>query len=274
MDLAPADRKLYALRDVTATVASIPLICASIMSKKLAEGLDALVLDVKFGSGAFMKTLPAARKLAECLVETGRRSGVKAVALLTNMDQPLGRMIGNTLEVDEALEVLAGRGPDDLWEVTSRLGVELLVAVGGAPSHLAAQASLREHITSGRAEQKFREMVCEQGGDLDLARPRADFQFEVRAIRSGYIGKMNAEALGYAVIELGGGRRVLSDTVDHSVGLEMLVRIGDRVQLGQPLVRVHCREKQADSVKPLLRSAIPIRRQPVEVPALIAERIG
>ena len=273
-DLAPADRKLYALRDVTATVASIPLLCASIMSKKLAEGLDALVLDVKFGSGAFMKTLASARKLAECLVETGRHSGVKAVALLTNMDQPLGRMIGNTLEVDEALEILAGRGPDDVWDVTCQLGAELLVAVGVAPNHEAAQSILSDHIASGRAEKKFREMVCAQGGNLDLPRPRADFQFESRAIRTGYIGKMNAEALGYAVIELGGGRRVLSDAVDHSVGMEMLVRIGDRVQVGQPLVRVHCREDQADSVKPLLRTAISIRPQPLDPPVLIAERIG
>ena len=273
-DLAPADRKLYALRDVTATVASIPLITASIMSKKLAEGLDALVFDVKWGSGAFMKTLPSARKLAESLVETGRRSGVKAVALLTNMDQPLGRMIGNTLEVDEALDILAGHGPADLWTVTCELGAELLMATGGAPDYEATRSMLNDHITSGRAMQKFRAMVTAQGGNLDLPRPRTDFQFDIRAIRTGYVGRINAETLGIAVIELGGGRRVLSDKVDHAVGLEMLVRIGDRVQLGQSLVRVHCREEQADSMKPLLRTAIPIRPQPLESPVLIAERIG
>jgi pyrimidine-nucleoside phosphorylase len=273
-DIAPADRKLYALRDVTATVASIPLMTASIMSKKLAEGLDALVFDVKWGSGAFMKTLGTARKLAESLVETGRLSGVKSVALLTNMDQPLGRMVGNTLEVDEALETLAGNGPDNLWSVTRDLGVELLVATNRAPDVPSARRILQDHISSGRALRKFREMVTAQGGDLDAPRPRSSYQLEIRATRTGYVSKMNAETLGYAVIELGGGRRVLSDAVDYSVGLEMLVRIGDRVQLGQPLVRVHCREDQADSMKPLIRAAVPIRSQALDSPALITERIG
>jgi pyrimidine-nucleoside phosphorylase len=272
-EIAPADRKLYGLRDVTATVASVPLITASIMSKKLAEGLDALVLDVKWGSGAFMKTLPAARKLAESLVETGRRSGIKAMALITNMDQPLGRMIGNTIEIDEVLEVLAGKGPADVRLLTCELGAELLVATDRANSLDEARAVLLDHLASGRAEKKFREMVTAQGGNLDLPRPRTTFQFDIRAIRTGFIGKINAESLGLAVIELGGGRRILSDTVDHAVGLEMLVRIGDRVELGQPLVRVYCHERQADPIKPLLRTAIPIRSQPMEGPALIAERV-
>lgn len=272
-ELAPADRKLYALRDVTATVASIPLMTASILSRKLAEGLDALVLDVKWGSSAFTKTLPNARKLAESLVETGRLTGVNVVALLTNMDQPLGQMIGNTLEVDEVLKVLAGGTSADLWTVTRDLGAELLVATGGAPNHDAARAILSDHITSGRAALKFREMVTAQGGNLDLPRPRTGFQFEIRAIRSGYVGKMNAETLGLTLVELGGGRRVLADTVDHAVGLEMLVRMGDRVETGQPLVRVHCHKRQADSVKLLLSAAIPIRPQPVEAPVLVAERI-
>ena len=149
-----------------------------------------------------------------------------------------------------------------------------MVATGGAASYEAARSVLNEHITSGRAMQKFREMVTAQGGNLDLPRPRTDFQFDIRAIRTGFIGRINAETLGIAVIELGGGRRVLSDRVDHAVGLEMLVRIGDRVHVGQSLVRVHCREEQADSMKPLLRTEIPIRPQPLEPPALIAERIG
>jgi pyrimidine-nucleoside phosphorylase len=273
-DLVPADRKLYSLRDVTGTVASVPLMSASIMSKKLAEGLDALVLDVKWGSGAFMKTLPSARKLAESMVETGRRRGVKAVALLTNMDQPLGRMIGNTLEVDEALETLAGRGPADLWMLTCELGAELLVTVGQAPTLEAARLILRDHIESGRAMEKFREMVAAQGGELDAPRPRTGFQFDLRAIRKGFVGKMNAETLGLAVVELGGGRRAMADSIDHSVGLEMLVRIGDRVETGQTLVRIHCRDTQTDSMKSLLKSAISIRQQPPDPPSLIAERIG
>lgn len=273
-ELAPADRKLYSLRDVTGTVASIPLITASIMSKKLAEGLDALVLDVKWGSGAFMKTLASARKLAESLVETGRRAGVKTVALITNMDQPLGRMIGNTLEIDEVLAALAGNGPADLWAVTCELGAELLVATGVAASLEGARAVLNEHIASGRAADKFKEMVAAQGGKLDEPRPRTEHQFEVRAVRTGYVGKMNTETLGMAVIELGGGRRVMSDPIDHAVGFEMLVRIGDRVKVGQPLIRVHCSERQADVIKPLLRTAIPIRQQALEPPALFTDRIG
>lgn len=273
-DLSPADRKLYALRDVTGTVGSIPLITASIMSKKLAESLDALVLDVKWGSGAFMKTQPMARKLAESLVETGCRGGVKSVALLTNMDQPLGRMVGNTLEIDEILAALAGKGPADLWAVTCELGAELLVATERANDHQAARQMLADKIQSGEAFEKFREMVAAQGGNLDLPRSRTGFQFEIRANRSGYIGRMNAETLGLAVIDMGGGRRVLSDSIDHSVGLEMLVRIGDRVSVGQPLIRVHCKEAHVDSVKVLLRTAVPIRPQPVEAPPLISDRIG
>jgi pyrimidine-nucleoside phosphorylase len=272
-DIAPADRKLYSLRDVTATVASVPLITASIMSKKLAEGLDALVFDVKWGSGAFMKTLPLARKLAESLIETGRRSGLRTVAVLTNMDQPLGRMIGNSLEVNEALEVLSGKGPVDLWQVTLELAVELLMLTGVTIETTVARSILQDHIVSGRALQKFREMVTAQGGNLDLPRPVASFQFEVRAIRSGYVGRINAEALGVAVTEMGGGRHVMSDTIDHAVGMEMLVRIGDRVQVGQPLARVHCHQNQVDSIRLLLRSAIPVRTAPMEAPVLIAERI-
>lgn len=272
-DLAPADRKLYSLRDVTATVGSIPLMSASIMSKKLAEGLDALVLDVKYGSGAFMKTLASARKLAETMVETGRRRGLKVAALLTSMDQPLGRKIGHTLEVDEALDTLAGRGPTDVWEVTQALAVELLVSVGVAEGAEAARALLVDHIESGRALHKFREMVTAQGGDLEAPRPRCSFQFDIRATRSGFVSRIKAETLGLAIVELGGGRKFLADAIDHSVGLEMLVRIGDRVETGQSLIRVHCREQQADGAKSLLRSAIAIRQQSVKGPDLIAERV-
>lgn len=272
-DLAPVDRKLYALRDVTATVESIPLITASIMSKKLAEGLNALVLDVKYGSGAFMKALASARKLAASLVETGQRMGVKTSALLTNMDQPLGRMVGNTLEVDEALTTLTGTGPSDLWEVTLELGADLLLATATAPDRPAARKLLEEHLNSGRALAKFIEMVAAQGGDLNAPRPRAATQTDIISPRSGYVSRINGEALGIAVIELGGGRRVMSDRIDHGVGLEMHVRIGDRVELGQPLVKVHGPEDLFQAVKPLIRNAIFIRTQPVKPPLLISERM-
>ena len=272
-DLAPVDRKLYALRDVTATVESIPLITASIMSKKLAEGLDALVLDVKYGSGAFMKTLGSARKLAASLVETGQRLGVRTSALLTNMDQPLGRMVGNTLEVDEALATLAGNGPQDLWEVTRELGAELLLATGKSPDRPSARKRLEDHLDSGRALAKFIEMVAAQGGNLNAPRPRAAAQSDIVAPKSGCVSRINAEALGIAVIELGGGRRVMSDRIDHGVGLEMLVRIGDRVELGQPLVKVHASDNLFQAVKPLIRNAIFIRAQSAKPPILISERM-
>jgi len=273
IDLAPIDRKLYGLRDVTGTVESIPLITASIMSKKLAEGLNALVLDVKYGSGAFMKTLASARKLAAALVETGQRMDVKTSALLTNMDQPLGRMVGNTLEVDEALDTLAGRGPGDLWEVTLELGADLLLTTATSPDRPAARRLLEEHLSSGRALAKFIEMVAAQGGNLNAPRPRSATQFDIISSRSGCVSRINTEALGIAVIELGGGRRVMSDRIDHGVGLEMLVRIGDRVQLGQPLVKVHGPENLFHAVKPLIRNAIFIRPQSVKPPILISERM-
>ena len=272
-ELAPVDRKLYALRDVTATVESIPLITASILSKKLAEGLNALVLDVKFGSGAFMKTLGSARKLAASLVETGQRMGVKTSALLTNMDQPLGRMVGNTLEVDEALTTLAGRGPSDLWEVTCELGADLLLTTGQSPDRPSARKLLEEHLHSGRALAKFIEMVAAQGGNLNAPRPRSATQSDIISPRSGYVSRINTESLGIAVIELGGGRRVMSDRIDHGVGLEMLVRIGDRVELGQPLVKVYGPDNLFQAVKPLIRNAILIRTQPVKPPILISERM-
>ena len=272
-ELAPVDQKLYALRDVTGTVASIPLITASIMSKKLAEGLNALVLDVKFGSGAFMKTLSSARKLAASLVETGQRMNVKTSALLTNMDQPLGRMVGNSLEVDEALNTLAGQGPSDLWQVTSELAADLLLTTNTVSDRPAAKRLLEQHIQSGRALAKFVEMVAAQGGNLNAIRRRSATQTDIVSSRSGFVSRMNAEALGLAVIELGGGRRVMTDRIDHGVGLEMLVRIGDRVELGQPLVKVFASESQCNAVKPMVRNAIHIREEPATPPLLISERM-
>jgi pyrimidine-nucleoside phosphorylase len=271
-DLVPADRKLYALRDVTATVPSIPLITASIMSKKLAEGLDALVLDVKWGSGAFMKTLDAARDLAASLVRVGRLSGVKTTALLTDMNQPLGRMAGHVVEVLETIDGLQGRGPADLMELTVALGAELLVTVGAAADLPAASARLQETIASGAAMAKFREMVAAQGGRLDeLPGPAAPVP--VTADRSGWVAGVDAERIGIAIITLGGGRMKTTDAIDYTVGVEMKVRIGDRVDPGTPLARVFAGERGVPEALEMVRRAITLSDTPVPAPTLIVEAV-
>jgi len=272
-DLVPADGKLYRLRDVTATVESIPLITASIMSKKLAEGLGALVLDVKFGSGALMKTIEQARELGRCLVDTGTRMGVRTSALLTDMNQPLGRMIGNAVEVDEAIATLAGGGPADLTELVLELGGELLLLTGQAPGAPAARQRLIGELASGRAIERFRAMVAAQGGDLDAPRPVAARQM-LASDKTGWIDSIDGEALGRAVIELGGGRRRQDDAIDPSVGLEMFVRLGDKVELGDPLVGVFADPVAATRVAAGIRQALVIAPAPPPVRPLVAQRIG
>lgn len=271
-DLVPADRKLYALRDVTATVPSIPLITASIMSKKLAESLSALVLDVKFGSGAFMKSLDQARELAQSMVATGERMGVSTTALLTDMNQPLGRMAGNAVEVNESVAALQGRGASDLMEVTLALGAELLVSCEIDVSLDSAIRRLTSHIDSGAGYEKFREMVAAQGGNLDAPRPISPM-LEVVSHHEGYIGSINTEALGLAVIEMGGGRKQLGDALDLSTGLEMLVRIGDRVERGQALARVFAKPQAAEFARQLVARAITMEEAKPSPLPLIVERI-
>jgi len=271
-DLVPADRKLYALRDVSGTVPSIPLICASIMSKKLAENLNALVLDVKWGSGAFMRKQEDARTLAQAMVDTGARMGVKTTALLTDMNQPHGRMAGNAVEINESVATLEGRGPNDLVGLCVALAAELLVSAGVEQSPVAAGDRLLGLVRSGAALEKFREMVDAQGGDLDEERHVAPAS-EVTAHAPGYVAAMNVEQLGFAIIELGGGRKKLGDTLDFSTGLEMLVRLGDRVEEGQPLVRVFAHHTKAESARAMVAEAITISDEPVKSPPLIVERI-
>jgi pyrimidine-nucleoside phosphorylase len=271
-DLAPADKKLYALRDVTATVESIPLITSSIMSKKLAEGLDALVLDVKFGSGAFMKTLAEGRELARSLVSVGKQMGVKTAALLTDMHQPNGRFAGNAVEVNEAVETLAGAGPADVRELALALGAELLAMTGAAESRDAARTRLASKLDDGSALEKFREMVRAQGGDLDAPRPVAPAS-EVIGSRSGFIGAIQTQQLGLAIVELGGGRKKKNDAIDHSVGLELLVRHGDYVEAGQPLVRVFAGPASAERVRSQVADAFTIVNEPPRMAPLIVERI-
>jgi len=247
-DLAPLDRRLYALRDVTATVDSVPLISSSIMSKKLAEGIDALVLDVKVGSGAFMKTVQEARVLAETMVGIGRQMGKRVVALLTNMDQPLGRMVGNALEVRETIDVLRGGGPDDIVELTLELGAHMLVLGDAAADRAEALAKMRTALDDGSALARFRALVEAQGGDVrtidepDLL-PRAKQTQEVVAKRSGCVQAIDTEKVGHAAVALGAGRLRVDSPVLPEVGIEVLVRLGDTVTEGQPLVVVHSSER-------------------------------
>jgi pyrimidine-nucleoside phosphorylase len=243
-EIAPADRKLYALRDVTGTVESPYLICASIMSKKLAEGIDALVLDVKTGSGAFMKSDQDAAFLAELMVETGERMSKRVVALITDMDQPLGNMIGNALEVVEVIEVLRGRGPDDLRELCLELAGWML-HVGGVSKTVAdGKEKSAALISSGAALEKFRRMIELQGGDarvIDDAKrlPQAQNIMQVSSAKSGCVSSMQCEQIGTACVILGGGRERKEDSVDPSVGIVLHKKIGDPVAVGEPLATIY-----------------------------------
>ena len=269
--LVPADRKLYALRDVTGTVPTIPLITGSIMSKKLAEGLDALVLDVKCGSGAFMKTPEEARALARSLVDTGKRMGVATVALVTDMNQPLGRMAGNAVEIDESVACLEGGGPEDLRTLVIEQGAEALVLSGAESSIEEARTKMAAALDNGSAREKYSEMIRAQAGDPDASLPRAP-ESEIVAERSGVLAAIDTEALGYAVIELGGGRKTKTDPIDPSVGFEMLARIGDQVEQGQPIVKLFAGSKGKDVASQLIRDALKIGDE-ASPPPLILERI-
>ncbi|WP_275006109.1 thymidine phosphorylase [Promicromonospora iranensis] len=233
--LAPADRKLYALRDVTGTVEAIPLIASSIMSKKIAEGTGALVLDVKVGSGAFMKTLESARELARTMVDLGTDAGVRTVALVTDMSVPLGRTAGNALEVRESLEVLAGGGPADVVDLTVALAVEMLAAA----DRPASEADVREALADGRAMDKWRAMIAAQGGDVDAHLPVAKESETVVAQESGVLVSLDAYAVGVAVHRLGAGRVRKEDAVQAAAGIEIHVKPGEPVAAGQPLFTLH-----------------------------------
>jgi pyrimidine-nucleoside phosphorylase len=242
-EIAPADKKLYALRDVTSTVESIPLITASIMSKKIAEGIDALVLDVKAGRGAFMKTPETARALAESLVAVGNRAGVRTEALLTTMDAPLGRDIGNALEVIESIETLKGRGPRDLEHLSVRLAARMVVMAGLADS-ARAETMVRGAIASGAGVEVFRKIVAWQGGDPrvvdDYDRlPTAARRHAVAATSAGYVGDIDAMGIARAAMRLGAGRDRVEDTIDPAVGVRLRASLGEPVEVGQPLAELH-----------------------------------
>jgi len=243
-EIAPADKKLYALRDVTGTVESPYLICASIMSKKLAESIDALVLDVKTGSGAFMKTEEDAADLARLMVETGQRVGKQVVALITGMDQPLGQCVGNALEVAECIAVLNGGGPEDLRQLCVELAGWMFL-LGGAVAGIAQGKALAEQmIKSGKALERFREMITLQGGDASVldhpqCLPQAQHSMEVVSPRTGYVKAIQCEQMGTACVILGGGREKKEDAIDHSVGYVVHKKVSDCVAAGEPLCTLH-----------------------------------
>jgi pyrimidine-nucleoside phosphorylase len=243
-ELAPADQRLYALRDVTGTVESIPLIVASILSKKLAEGVDALVMDVKVGRGAFMKDVAAARDLARALIRVGKMAGKRVVALLTDMDAPLGLSIGNALEAREALEVLHDRGPADVRELTLTLGTEMLVASGHLRGRAAARRRLEAALSSGHALELMSRMVKAQGGDTRCVEhpellPRARRKAAVIARKSGIINEINPLLLAEISLALGAGRRRVDQAVDHKAGIELCVKRGERIERGDVLCHLH-----------------------------------
>ena len=279
--LAPADRKLYALRDVTATVESIPLIAASIMSKKLAEGIDGLVLDVKVGRGAFMKTRDDARALARALAGIGRSMGKRVTALLTSMEQPLGRAVGNALEVAEAVETLRGGGPADLREVTVALAAEMLLLGGAAAGPAAARAAVESAIADGRGLAKLAEIVAAQGGDPEAIRdparlPRAPSLHEVPAPASGFVRAIDAEAIGLASVALGAGRARVEDRIDPAVGIVVHRKVGDPVERGEPLCTIHHGPggEGPDRVAARVAAAYAIGDEAPPARAILLERMG
>jgi pyrimidine-nucleoside phosphorylase len=280
-EIAPADKKIYALRDVTGTVESPALICASIMSKKLAEGIDALVLDVKTGSGAFMKKIEDAANLAELLVETGKRMGKNVVALLTDMNQPLGRKAGNAMEVAESIEVLSGAGPADLRELCLELAAWMFFLGERVKTVEEGKKLAADLIVSGHAREKFREIVGLQGGDVgvidDPARlAHARQTVDVTSPADGFIASTQCEQLGLACVVLGGGREQKEDTIDPAVGLEFHKRIGDAVNRGEPLCTLHYNAvTRLDEARRLVETAYRIEpEKPKTTPPLIHRVIG
>ena len=278
-EIAPADRKLYALRDVTGTVESPYLICASIMSKKLAEGVDALVLDVKTGSGAFMKSEKDAAFLAELMVETGERMGKQVVALITDMDQPLGRMIGNALEVVEVVEVLRGEGPDDLRQLCLELAGWMLHLGGISGTVAEGKKQSEKLIASGQALDKFRQMVELQGGDpraIDDPKklPLAEHTMKVSSPKSGYLASLQCEQVGTACVILGGGRERKEDSVDPAVGIVLHKKVGDEVSAGEPLATIYYNaEARAARARQLLEESYQIADSPLHEKRPLIHRV-
>lgn len=253
-NLTPADKKLYALRDVTGTVNSIPLIASSIMSKKIAAGADAIVLDVKTGDGAFMKTQEDAEELAHAMVRIGNHVGRKTIAIISDMSQPLGFAIGNALEVKEAIETLQGKGPKDLTELVLTLGSQMVILAGKAKTSEEAKEMLLDAIHSGKALAKFKEFLANQGGDAsivdDLTKlPQAKYKIELPAKQSGYISRMVADEIGVASMILGAGRATKEDVIDLAVGLVLHKKVGDKVEEGESILTIYSNREKVKDVK-------------------------
>lgn len=278
-NLAPADKYLYALRDVTGTVESIPLIASSIMSKKIAAGADAIVLDVKFGAGAFMKTLDDAKELAKAMVEIGRDAGRETVAFLTDMNQPLGFAIGNALEVKEAIETLSGKGPRDLEELVLQLASHMVVLAQKAANTEQAYAQLKEKLHNGEALQKFKEFVAAQGGDVsqienpDLL-PSASSVLPVTASQAGYVEKIDALSIGIAAMKLGAGRATKEDIIDMGVGVVLNKKVGEVVNVGDVLAYIHTNQSDLTEAIDYINKAYEITSSPVCSPTLIYDIIA
>jgi pyrimidine-nucleoside phosphorylase len=279
-ELAPADRKLYALRDVTATVESIPLICASILSKKLAEGIDVLVLDVKFGRGAFMKGKARAHELAVALTSVARAMGKPTRAVMTSMDEPLGHTVGNALEIVECVACLKGSGPADLMEVTYALGEQMLVLAGTAKDAAAARAQLEKSVSSGTALAKFRELVTAQGGDPRVSDdpailPAAQIKVPIPSPMEGWVRGVDALGVALAALRLGAGRANAEERIDPAVGIAGLAKIGQRVSKGEPLCIVHANDKgRVAEAQAILARTITVGSSEVAPAPLVGEIIG
>jgi pyrimidine-nucleoside phosphorylase len=279
-EFAPADRKLYALRDVTSTVESPPLICASILSKKLAEGISALVLDVKTGSGAFMKKLEDSRALAERMVEIGTACGAKVGALITDMNQPLGNAVGNSLEVIECLEALKGCGPRDLVEVSRELTARMFVLSGLEKSLEAASARFDSIISSGKGVEKFAQVISAQGGDARVMDdysllPSAQVEDAYVASEDGFVSELEAEAIGRASMVLGAGRERLDSVIDPAVGMVFEKKVGDPVSAGERICSLFVNDRsRLARARQMLAGAVKISRQPVQAPKLIVEEVA
>ncbi|HZG60380.1 MAG TPA: pyrimidine-nucleoside phosphorylase [Anoxybacillus sp.] len=278
-NLTPADKKLYALRDVTATVNSIPLIASSIMSKKIAAGADAIVLDVKTGAGAFMKDLEGAKQLATAMVEIGKRVGRKTMAIISDMSQPLGFAIGNALEVKEAIDTLKGEGPKDLEELCLTLGSYMVYLAEKAASLEEARAMLEKAMKDGSALETFKTFLSAQGGDASVVDdpsklPQAKYQFELEAKEDGYVSEIVADEIGTAAMLLGAGRATKESTIDLSVGLVLRKKIGDQVKKGESLVTIHSNTENIEEVKQKLYENIKISATPVKAPTLIYDKIS
>jgi pyrimidine-nucleoside phosphorylase len=277
-NLTPADKKLYSLRDVTATVDSIPLIASSIMSKKIAAGADAIVLDVKTGAGAFMKTLDDSRELAKAMVRIGNNVGRRTMAVISDMSQPLGYAIGNALEVKEAIDTLKGEGPEDLTELCLTLGSHMVFLAGKAGSLQEARTMLEEVIKNGTALETFKVFLSSQGGDASVVDdpgrlPQAKYTFELEAKEAGYVSEIVADEVGTAAMLLGAGRATKESVIDLAVGLVLRKKIGDKVEKGDSLLTIYSNFEDVNEVKEMLYNNIKIASEHVDAPILIHEEI-